>query len=70
MKTKEELNALKREVESLKRKLAELTEDELMQVAGGDAKDPAPGPARGKRVLIADGYNTVCLPFDVSAGVE
>ena len=68
MKTKEELNALKREVESLKRKLAELTEDELMQVAGGDAK--ARGPARGKRVLIADGYNTVCLPFDVSAGVE
>lgn len=66
MKTKEKLNVLKREVENLKRKLAELTEDELMQVAGGDAK----APARGKRVLIADGYNTVCLPFDVSAGVE
>ena len=36
MKTKEELNALKAEVEALNKKLAELTEDELMQVAGGN----------------------------------
>ena len=35
MKTKEELNALKKEVESLKKKLAELTEEELEQVSGG-----------------------------------
>lgn len=35
MKTKEELNALKEEVETLNAKLAELTEDELAQVAGG-----------------------------------
>ena len=35
MKTKEELNALKKEVETLNKKLAELTEDELKQVAGG-----------------------------------
>ena len=35
MKTKEELNALKEEVEALNRKLAELTEDELEQVSGG-----------------------------------
>ena len=35
MKTKEELNALKKEVETLRKKLAELTEDELKQVAGG-----------------------------------
>ena len=35
MKTKEELNALKEEVEALNMKLAELTEDELNQVAGG-----------------------------------
>ena len=36
MKTKEELNALKEEVETLNKKLAELTDEELAQVAGGD----------------------------------
>lgn len=35
MKTKEELNALKAEVETLNKKLAELSEDELKQVTGG-----------------------------------
>ena len=35
MKTKEELNALKEEVEALNRKLRELTEEELAQVTGG-----------------------------------
>ena len=35
MKTKEELNALKEEVETLNKKLAELTEEELSQVSGG-----------------------------------
>ena len=36
MKTKEELNALKNEVETLNKKLAELSENELAQVVGGD----------------------------------
>ena len=36
MKTKEELNALKTEVETLNNKLAELTEEELEQVTGGE----------------------------------
>ena len=36
MKTKEELNALKEEVEAVNKKLAELTEAELSQVTGGD----------------------------------
>ena len=35
MKTKEELNALKEEVETLNKKLAELTNEELEQVTGG-----------------------------------
>ena len=35
MKTKEELNALKEEVETLNQKLAELTDEELAQVSGG-----------------------------------
>ena len=41
MKTKEELNAIKEEVETLNKKLAELTEDELAQVSGGsDTEKP------------------------------
>ena len=39
MKTKEELNALKEEVETLNKKLAELSEEELAQVAGGSVDD-------------------------------
>ena len=35
MKTPEELNALKEEVETLNQKLAELTEEEIAQVSGG-----------------------------------
>ena len=35
MKTKEELNAIKEEVEAMNKKLAELTEEELKQVSGG-----------------------------------
>ena len=35
MKTKEELNALKEEVEALSRKLRDLSEEELKQVSGG-----------------------------------
>ena len=40
MKTKEELNALKEEVETLNKKLHELTEEELKQVSGGDGDMP------------------------------
>ena len=39
MKTVEELNALKDEVEALTKKLAELTEEEMVQVSGGQEKD-------------------------------
>ena len=35
MKTKEELNEIREEVEALSKKLAELSEEELAQVAGG-----------------------------------
>ena len=40
MKTKEELNALKEEFETVNRKLAELSDDELAQVVGGQAVLP------------------------------
>ena len=42
MKTKEELNALKEEVETLNKKLHELTEEELEQVSGGGKPIPLP----------------------------
>ena len=35
MKTAEEINALKEEVEALNKKLADLTDEEMAQVAGG-----------------------------------
>ena len=38
MKTQEELNAIKEEVETLNEKLHELTEEELEQVTGGSPK--------------------------------
>lgn len=43
MKTKEELNTLKEEVEALNKKLAELNEDELAQVFGGHEPRVRPG---------------------------
>ena len=45
MKTKEELDAIKEEVETLNKKLAELNEEELSQVAGGFV--PPVGPIVG-----------------------
>ena len=49
MKSKEELTALKEEVETLRKKLAELTEEELEQVAGGIFLPPTfvPSPVLG-----------------------
>ena len=38
MKTPEELNALKNKVETLNKKLAELTDEELEQVTGGASR--------------------------------
>ena len=43
MKTVEELNALKEEVETLNKKLAELTDEELEQIAGGGKMCPGSG---------------------------
>ena len=39
MKTKEELNVLREEVETLNKKLAELSGEELAQVSGGWVPD-------------------------------
>ena len=40
MKSKEELNALKEEVEAVNEKLRELTEEDLEQVCGGVEYEP------------------------------
>lgn len=56
MKTKEELNALKEEVETVSRKLQELTEEELAQVSGGVCGIQF-GFVGGKRDLVPD-YTT------------
>ena len=44
MKTKEELNTQKEEVENLNEKLQELTEEEIAQVNGGKPVVPPPVP--------------------------
>lgn len=52
MKTKEELNTIKTEYESLTRRLADLTDDELLQVTGGQKTQfvtAGPGDARGSK---------------------
>ena len=56
MKTKEELNTLKEEVEALNKKLAELTEEELAQVSGGGGV-PCPSPRPIKRDMPMCGYD-------------
>ena len=59
MKTKEELNALKEEVETMNKKLQKLTEEELAQVSGG-----ADGCCCSKcgRMLMVPGHCPVCQP--------
>ena len=55
MKTKEELNALKEEVETLNKKLHELTEEELEQVTGGlDPDDFEPGLGRAAFAPVSE----------------
>ena len=53
MKTKEELNALREEVEALSKKLAELSEEELKEVAGG----LAPGRRYWGKKLDSGSFN-------------
>ena len=55
MKKKEELKALKEEVETLNKKLAELSEEELEQVSGG--------VPHGKIRLFAEKYK-LTFSFD------
>lgn len=54
MKSNEELNALKNEYNSLKAKLAELSDEELTQVTGGSVPPLPPAKTKG---LIEGGYS-------------
>ena len=60
MKTKEELNALKEEVETLNQKLAELTEEELAQVSGGVEPPPALAAMASSLSPSSANTNSVC----------
>ncbi len=52
-KTKEELNALKEEVETVSKKLQELTPEEIAQVNGGGIPSvELPGPGYGGYLKI------------------
>ena len=57
MKTKEELTALKEEVEALNKKLAELTEDELKEVTGGFIPPLPPSADIPVRMISYGGSN-------------
>ena len=60
MKTKEELNTLKEEVETVSKKLHELSEEELEKVNGGVAR---------KRVVAAQ-YNELYGCYGVSTKIH
>ena len=59
MKTKEELNALKEEVETLNKKLHELTEEELAQVSGGNNS----GSTFTYEVVSGDSLSAIAMRF-------
>ena len=57
-KTKEELQAIKEEVETLSKKLAELTEEELAQVSGGNS-----GSTFTYEVVSGDSLSDIAMRF-------
>ena len=57
MKTKEELNALKEEAETVSEKLHELTDGELTQVVGGARPRPGYQPCSKMNITHVDSYD-------------
>ena len=67
MKTKQELDALREETEKMKQKLAELTEEELQQVAGGlmmryTSTNPTSCPAVGTIIYVYPSEGQLARP--------
>ena len=60
MKTKEELNTLRNEVEALNKKLAELNAEELEQVVGGLSKLPPFNP--GEKYVMGSPFTIPDIP--------
>lgn len=68
MKTKEKLNAIKEEVKTLNKKLAELTEEELKQVTGGGERRVfSEDPETNVRITVAE---PVLDPRHIQSGNE
>ena len=57
MKTKEELNELREEVKPLNKKLAELTEEELAQLSGGNIEQDIKNMAKQYFQLDKEGFH-------------
>ena len=68
MKTKEELKALKEEVETVSRKLHELSEEELAQVTGGSSRDHRLDLIEGLRQTLAEERDPVEQPEQPTGG--
>ncbi len=63
MKSKEDLNTLKKEDESVNKKLTELSEEELKQVSGGDWSG-----FTGKQNIIPPSAESLIAPTPCNAG--
>ena len=57
MKTKEELNVLKEDVETINKKLTELTEEELAQLSGGNIEQDIKNMAKQYFQLDKEGFH-------------
>ena len=65
MKTQEELNTIKKEIETLNKKLAELTEDELKMVCGGSG---AAALASMPGMIVAFSKDFSTIENDINGG--
>ena len=63
MKKQEELNALKEEIKVLNKKLAELTDEELKHVTGGEFQPPVHRPKIPYRITYEnpEAYIALCI---------
>lgn len=76
MKSEEKINAFKDGVETLDKKLADLTEEEMDQVAGGEGHDCMPledylkKTSTDKSEILVDKGDGVKLPLDSEVPYE